>query len=724
MPITGILRTSLVVAFSLASTVGAQTTPRSMPLRWTPVAPGVWKATAGTPDRVSLLGASGSKPSLDGLQRVGATEFPLERGEIVAQVVDGKLALRFPIGPREQLYGLGLNFKAVEQRGSVKTLHVDHFGGTDNGRTHAPVPFYVSSAGYGVLVDAARYITVYAGTAVRTDSKHPPVVKDRNRDRSWSSQPLSDAVEVLVPAAGAAIYVFGGPTALDAVRRYNLFSGGGVLPPKWGLGFMHRVPTLFTAEQATAEVAGFASRGYPLDMLGLEPGWQSAAYPGTFVWDTTRFRDPDGFIKTMSRAGVRVNLWMNPYVAPTSPLFEPIAPLSGSHTVWTGIVPDFMLPSARKIMLDHFDRELVQRGVSGYKIDEVDGYDRWLWPDQATFPSGSSGEQMRQVYGLTIQRATADAFHARDQRTYGLVRASNAGAASLPYVIYNDYYGHPEFLTALVSSSFIGVLWTPEVRSSKTGEEWLRRMQAVCFSPLAMLNAWSDGTKPWSFPEVATPVRDVMQLRIRLLPYIYTAFARYHFDGIPPVRAMALEKGFRVAQPSTPGVLSSTDNPYAVATRRDVKDQWMLGDALLVAPMFAGDTTRSVILPAGRWYDFWTGELAGDGQVITVKPGLDRIPLFVREGAVIPMLAGEHLHVPAPGESSDLELRHYGREPGDFELYDDDGVSFGYERGAYSWTSLAVTRSADGSLVGATPIRPTGKPFSYRNLTWRMMTPR
>jgi len=239
-----------------------------------------------------------------------------------------------------------------------------------------------------------------------------------------------------------------------------------------------------------------------------------------------------------------------------------------------------------------------------------------------------------------------------------------------------------------------------------------------------MLNAWSDGTKPWSFPEVAAPVRDVMQLRIRLLPYIYTAFARYHFDGIPPVRAMALEKGFRVAQPSTPGVLSSTDNPYAVATRRDVKDQWMLGDALLVAPMFAGDTTRSVILPAGRWYDFWTGELAGDGQVITVKPGLDRIPLFVREGAVIPMLAGEHLHVPAPGESSDLELRHYGREPGDFELYDDDGVSFGYERGAYSWTSLAVTRSADGSLVGATPIRPTGKPFSYRNLTWRMMTPR
>jgi len=332
VPRTVIRRLLTLVGLLYASGVQAQTPPRTLPLRWTSVAPGVWKAVAGTPERVSLLGAARGKPLLEGLQRAGATQFPLERREIVAQQVDGKLALRFPLRPGEQLYGLGLSFKAVEQRGSVKTLHVDHFGGTDNGRTHAPVPFYVSSAGYGVLIDAARYITVYAGTAVRTDSKHPPVVKDRNRDRSWSSQPLSDAVEVLVPVAGATVYLFGGPTPLDAVRRYNLYSGGGVLPPKWGLGFMHRVPTLFTADQAMAEVAAFASRGYPLDMLGLEPGWQSAAYPGTFVWDSTRFRDPNAFVKSMSTAGVRVNLWMNPYVAPTSPLFGSIAPLSGSRS--------------------------------------------------------------------------------------------------------------------------------------------------------------------------------------------------------------------------------------------------------------------------------------------------------------------------------------------------------------------------------------------------------
>ena len=291
-----------------ARSSSAQRAPRDLALTWSEVAPGVWRATAGSPERVSLLGTAGHSPQRDGLARVGSASFPLNRREIVAQRVDGKLVLRFPLGAREQLYGLGLSFRALQQRGTVKELHVDHYGGSDNGRTHAPVPFYVSSAGYGVLIDVARYVTVYAGTAVRTDSKHPPEVRDRNLDKRWSAQPTSDAVEVLVPASGATVYVFAGPTPLDAVRRYNLYSGGGVLPPKWGLGFLHRVPTLFTAQQAADEVAQFASRGYPLDVLGLEPGWQSASYPGTFVWDRTRFPDPDAFLAGMKRAGVRVNL--------------------------------------------------------------------------------------------------------------------------------------------------------------------------------------------------------------------------------------------------------------------------------------------------------------------------------------------------------------------------------------------------------------------------------
>ena len=202
---------------------------------------------------------------------------------------------------------------------------------------------------------------------------------------------------------------------------------------------------------------------------------------------------------------------------------------------------------------------------------------------------------------------------------------------------------------------------------------------------------------------VAEPVKEVMQLRLRLLPYLYTAFAQYHFDGTPPVRAMALVDG-------------------SAATLRDVKDQFMLGDALLVAPMFAGDTARPVILPAGRWYDFYTGALAGDGQIITARPGLSRIPLYVRDGGIIPLLAGNRLHAPVAGEAVDLELRHYGSAAGTFSLYDDDGTTFGYERGDYSWTPLVVRRDASGALRGDMPAPAVGKPFNYRTLTWTMMT--
>lgn len=377
-------------------------------LTWQQVAPGVWKGVAGQPEKYDLVKASGSTPSLAALQKMGEASFPLKQEEIQATLTDGKTYLRFPLAEKEQLFGLGLNFQTVYQRGKILQLHMDHYGGKDNGRTHAPVPFYVSSAGYGVFINTARYITVYAGTAVRKDSKHPPVEKNRNEDKSWSSRPYSDAVEILVPAAGTEIYVFAGPTALDAVRRYNLFNGGGALPPRWGLGFTQRVKSLFTSDEVKAEVDSFRLKGYPLDFVGLEPGWQSRAYPGTFEWDKKRYPDPAGFVKDMLKKDIRLNLWINPYVSKQASFYKQIAPYTGSHTVWTGEVPDFTIPEARKIFFGQLKKDQVDIGVSGYKIDEVDGYDYYLWPDVARFPGGLTGEQMRQTYGVLAMRYSLD----------------------------------------------------------------------------------------------------------------------------------------------------------------------------------------------------------------------------------------------------------------------------------------------------------------------------
>lgn len=658
---------------------------------WEAVAPGIWKATVGAPQAISLLSAAGAEPEMEALAELPAAEFPLNKERISMEVIDGKVHLRFPLEREEALYGLGLQFKTHNQRGRILDLHVDHYGGRDDGRTHAPVPFYVSTAGYGVLIDAARYITVYAGTAIRVEAEEPPVLRDRNTDKQWAAQPYSDAVEILVPADGTEVYLFGGPSMLEAVQRYNLFNGGGCLPPKWGLGFTQRVPTLYSSEDILQEVADFQEHDFPLDFIGVEPGWHSMAYPCTFEWDETRFPDPKGFLDELKDRGVRANLWMNPYVSPKGSLYPEIKPLSGSHTVWNGLVPDFTLDAARQLYKQHFIKHHIDLGVSGYKIDEVDGYDHWLWPDVATFPSGTSAEEMRQVYGLLVQRMTADWFREKNRRTYGLVRASNAGAGSFPYVVYNDYYSHKDFITALINSSFIGVLWTPEVRASKSSEEWLRRMQSVCFSPMAMLNAWADGTKPWTFPEVEDEVRAVAQLRMRLLPYLYTAFARYKTEGIPPFRAMQLLS----KDEFTSTALNATPDPDEENTFQAARYQYMMGEAILVAPMFTGEESRAVILPPGKWYDFYTGEFVGEAEVIRITPGLAHIPLFVKDGGIIPMIDNRN-RMPKPGEVLPLEVRHYGNLPGKTVLYDDDGTTFDFERGEFSWSELRIIRAGKG----------------------------
>ena len=700
------------------TTVGAEAQPK-----WQQVEPGVWKCVVGTPEDYSLLDAAACKPNNEGFRRLPDVSLPDLAQQVSAQLVDGKTMLRIPLGKGEHLYGFGLNFQGVQQRGKILNLHVDHYGGKDNGRTHAPVPFYISSAGYGVLINSARYLTVYAGTGVRKDSPNAPVAKDRNTDRSWSSRPASDEVSVVVPASGVEVYLFAGPTPMDVVRRYNLLCGGGPLPPRWGLGFTQRTQRLYSAQQVLAEVDSFAKRGYPLDFIGLEPGWQSKSYPCTFEWDATRYSDPQSFLKQMETKHVKVNLWTNPYVSPESSIYKQIYTWSGSHTVWCGLVPDLVSSEGRTIWGNKFEKEHVAIGVSGYKIDEIDGYDHYLWPDVATFPSGTPAEQMRQTYGLLVQRITYDLFRKNGRRTFGLVRGSNAGGVSFPYVIYDDYYSNPDFITAIINSGFSGVLWTPEVRNSKTAEEWIRRFQTVVFSPMAMLNAWSSGTKPWSFPEVADAVKDYAMLRMQMMPYWYTAFARYHFDGIPPFRSLNLDFGELSLASMTKGIQDQDleTNPYLEKITKEIKDQYMAGEYLMIAPLFAGQKSRKVILPPGDWYDFYTGDYVGSNQIIDVAPGIERIPVYVKDGGIIPMMS-PRLHASAGNEKVDLEIRHYGKKDGSYNLYDDDGESFDYEHGQYSWRNIQVRFDKKGRPRGTISKPAKGMPNTINKVTWKFMT--
>ena len=677
-------------------------------LNWTKKSQGIWSAVVGKADDYNPFSAIDVKPVMDSLEAMEEKQFPFNIDSIITEQVGNKTIACFPLDKDEKIFGLGLQFIRLNHRGRTRYLRVNSDPIMDIGETHAPVPFYVSSKGYGVLVNTSRIVTIYCGSSGRKLKMPSGTLKDRNQDRDWQATPPSDLVEIVTNSDGFELIVFAGDNALDVVQRYNLYCGGGTLPPRWGLGFWHRVPTSFTDEQAIAEAEEFRKRNMPCDVIGLEPGWHTKSYPSTYEW-SSRFPDPAEFVGKMKDMGFQINLWEHPYVSPESKIHAKLEPYSGSHTVWGGLAPDYSIKEAQDILKDQHEKDHISIGVSGYKLDECDGSEltgsSWMFPGHAQFPSGHDGEQVRQLYGLTIQKMILDIFRKYNRRTYGLVRASSAGASSLPFALYSDLYDHRQFVRGLCNSGFSGLLWSPEIRSAANPEEWVRRLQVVCFSPLAMLNAWASGTKPWSFPEVEPIIQKYINLRMRLMPYFYSAFARYHFDGTPPFRAMALE----ISQ-------IKDDVHYA---NMDKDDQYMAGDSLLVAPLFSGQASRDVFLPKGVWYDFETGDRFDSGKVIQVTAGLEKMPIFVKEGAVIPMMPVMQC-APKAGETVPLEILHFGNVSGSFNLFDDDGETFAYENGVYRWRTLKVDVTDNKRSGSISAVDPDWK-SAYGDITWKFI---
>ena len=144
----------------------------------------------------------------------------------------------------------------------------------------------------------------------------------------------------------------------------------------------------------------------------------------------------------------------------------------------------------------------------------------------------------------------------------------------------------------------------------------------------------------------------------------------------------------------------------------------MMGPSILVAPVFTGQIERNVVLPKGNWYDFYSGVYAGNGETLTIKTRLDQIPLFVKDGAIIPILNATNSS--NQKNTGSIEVRHYGSKENQYLLYNDDGESYDYEKGEYSQTELSVERKRNGELVGNS--KSLSKKFNYGKITWRWMT--
>ncbi|MDN3580493.1 DUF5110 domain-containing protein [Mucilaginibacter flavus] len=294
---------------------------------------------------------------------------------------------------------------------------------------------------------------------------------------------------------------------------------------------------------------------------------------------------------------------------------------------------------------------------------------------------------MHQLFGLLYQKTIYGIYKKLNQRTYLDVRASNAFASSIPAVLYSDTYEHNEYIRMILNSGFAGMLWSPEVRESNSIKDFMRRSQTAVLSAQTLFNSWYLKNPPWlqinreknnkgelmeNAKETEADIRNLLNFRMSLIPYLYSAFADYHFKGVPVFRALVI------------------DYPQDKNTF-NLSDEYMIGNSILAAPLTEKQDERKVYLPAGTWYDFNTNQKYEGGKQYTIKPSLTQLPLFVKEGTILPL--AQPVEFVKPDTRFELTCYVYGNAAANATLFEDDGISFNYQNDSYNTVNLLWANS-------------------------------
>ena len=550
------------------------------------------KVTFGTPEDI--------KPSVY-CEKFNPTETDIgyDVSKIVGKKTNHGYLLEFPLEADEQIYGFGLQMKEFNHKGRKLMLRVNADPVAKTGDSHAPVPFFVSTGCYGMYFDTARNIQVHCGFKKKRPgkmaSKRLELIEDVNDLYAVEEAKIPTTMTVEIPyASGIDVYIFEGNNILDVVSQYNMLSGGGCSVPDWGLGVLYRAYLKSDADRIKRTADYFREKDIPCDIIGLEPGWLSAAYSCSFEWNSEFFPNPKEVIDYLRKNGYHVNLWEHAYVHPASPLYEKLFPYSGDYEVWNGIVPDFAVKEAREIFAD-YHKQFVDMGVDGFKLDECDNSDytnNWCFPECSEFPSGMDGDQYHNMFGVLYMQTILKALG--DTPTLSEVRSVGALCSSYPFVLYSDLYDHKDFIRAVVNSGFSGILWTPEVRRVSSKNEFVRRLQTTVFSAQCLINAWHCEEYPWKDYDCEDEIRDLLNIRKSLVPMLAEAFDKYSKTGVPPIRAL---------------VADYTDDSETY----EIDDEYIFCGKLIVAPLSYDTDERSVYLPKGNWRDFYTKQPVDSG---------------------------------------------------------------------------------------------------------------
>lgn len=658
-----------------------------------------WSVRFLGPDGAEVL--ADNPEDIDGLGRPLVP--PLGFVQPVAPARPPLVTASFRLGAGECLFGLGEKFTRLDKVGRrVVSWTRDAFGSTSE-RSHKNVPFLWSTSGWGFLLDTGARIAWDLG-AVST--------------QSWT---------VAAETSFFDAYVIYGPEPHDILARYSGLTGRAPVPPKWSFGlWLSSGGTYRDAAAIDRLVAGAGKRRLPFDVVHVDPWWMRRRRYCDFRWDRRAFPDPEAFAAGLHRRGLKLCLWEHPYISVESGLFDAAkakgyfarrpdgevcvidyglslaprpgggAPASGPRDSWNARVAivDFTNPEARAWYKD-LHRPLFRRGVAVFKTDFGEDV-----PADAVFHDGRTGAEIHNLYPLLYNRAVFEA--AEEERGRGLVwgRSGTAGSQRYPVCWSGDPAADFASLAATVrgglSAGLSGLpFWTSDIggyRGTPDPELYVRWAQFGLLSSHSRMHG--DGPRePWLFGGRAFRiVKRYVRLRYCLFPYLYGAALEAALTGLPVLRALSL------AFPGDPNA-------------RDKDLEYMIGSSFLAAPVVergkgpAGLAERDVYLPAGTWIEHATGRAHRGPKNIRFAAALDAFPLFVRGGAVIPMMRPA-LRIPE-GRIEPLVLDVFPGAALESRLFEDEGETVfrtGGRRGAFrlEWSG-PVSRRLDIRLRNPGP---------------------
>ncbi len=546
----------------------------------------------------------------------------------------------------ELVYGMGERFTAFTKNGqSVDIWNED--GGTSTYQSYKNIPFYLTNRGYGVFVNHPEKVSFEVGTE------------------------QVSKVEFSVPGESMEYFLINGPTMKEVLERYTSLTGKPSLPPQWtfGLWLSTSFTTNYDEKTVMSFIDGMEERGIPLQVFHFDCFWMKDFHWSDFVWDSRVFPDPKGMLSRIKEKGLKVCVWINSYIAQESCLFAEgmekgyfVKRKNGDVWQWDMWQPgmalvDFTNPAACKWFQDKLE-VLLDMGVDCFKTD----FGERIPTEDVVYYDGSDPVKMHNYYTYLYNKTVYELLQRKRGKDDAVLFARSATAGGQKFPVHwggdcwSNYEAMAESMRGGLSLTMSGFgYWSHDIggfEDTSTPDVYKRWAAFGLLSTHSRFHGSTSYRVPWAYDDEAVDVvRFFTKLKLSLTPYLYSSAVRTSRTGVPMMRSMVLE---------------FENDPVCQYLDR----QYMLGDSLLVAPIFNDRGEAYYYLPEGTWTNYLTGETVEGGVWRKEHHDYMSIPLWARENTILPVNYG--LKHAADSYKEGLELKVIGlKDQAETTVYED-----------------------------------------------------